>query len=100
MLQTLFLQSRRIVVREPNGILREANWRERDRMCQVETVSVPYTQSGTETYTMGMNLTLSLVLRHIQSGTETYTMGYESYIQSGTETYTMGYESYMFSGVR
>lgn len=38
MLQTLFLQSRRIVVREPNGILREANWRERDRMCQVETV--------------------------------------------------------------
>ena len=61
MLQTLFLQSRRIVVRTPNGILREANWKERDRMCQVETVSVPYTQSGTETTQWGMNLTLSLV---------------------------------------
>lgn len=37
MLQSLFLQSRRIVVRELNGILREATWEERDRMCQVET---------------------------------------------------------------
>ena len=27
-------QSRRIVVRECDGVLREANWYERDRMCQ------------------------------------------------------------------
>ena len=39
MLQSLFLQSRRIVVRELNGILREATWEERDRMCQVENVT-------------------------------------------------------------
>ena len=58
---TLFLQSRRIVVREPNGILREATWEERDRVCQVETVSVPYTQSGTETTQWGMNHTHSVV---------------------------------------
>ena len=60
---TLFLQSRRIVVREPNGILREATWEERDRVCQVETVTVPYTQSGTETAQCGVNHTLSLVPR-------------------------------------
>jgi len=31
----VWLQLRSIVVREPDGVLRDATWDERDRMCQV-----------------------------------------------------------------